>query len=102
MHDFKHGRLPSAFQSTWTENWQIGLYNLRNGNEYYIPFLRLRCLDNHPVYKLPRAWNELKLDFRNTIGKKKFKDYLKEYFLHNLDPNKSIECTCHLCLPLLQ
>ena len=99
MYEYKHRILPSTFNHCWTQNWEIDShYLLRNGEDFYLRRLKFHCLNKHPLFIFPRTWNSFSPVFKNTyMSKKQFARTVKNYFLHKLDDNFSINCTCILC-----
>ena len=79
IYDYKNDKLPSSFADNWERNNQREGYNLRNGNEFYLPRIRFNYLENHPLFAMPRIWNNLKVDFKFTMSRKTFKFSLKQY-----------------------
>ena len=62
MYDFVNLRLPETFDDTWSTNWQNNPnlnYDLRNANDFKIKRSRYVYLEDHPLFKFPRIWNEL-------------------------------------------
>ena len=102
IYDYKNDKLPSSFADNWELNNQREGYNLRNGNEFYLPRIRFNYLENHPLFAMPKIWNNLKVDFKFTMSRKTFKFSLKQYILHTLEsgfiPNT---CYCSLCESLV-
>ena len=101
MFEFSKNMLPSSFSEMWCRNLdRPGFINLRNGNDFYVPFARLKSIENFPNICFPRLWNDIinvNPDFVDLEkSKKTFKTNLKEYLLENI----CITCThtnCYVC-----
>lgn len=86
MHSYKFNKLPSAFTNSWLENRIEGIYQLRNLEDYRIPRVKYMYLYKHPIYYMPRIWNEeLTIDLKNTRSKTKFMTSVKELLLRLIE-----------------
>jgi hypothetical protein len=105
MQQFSQGFLPSSFSNTWITNAirradqpQI---ELRNRDNYNIPYTRTSTLDKHPLFSFPRMWEEFPDDRIKFIrNKHEFNLDLKNFFLNKLSENfvcNRLLCpVCHL------
>jgi hypothetical protein len=83
MFDYVNGNLPAAFHHSWNENWRVNenRYVLRNANDFNIPRVRYKYLDNHPLYNFSRLWNDLHDDLKSIRVRSKFESALKKSLL---------------------
>jgi hypothetical protein len=109
IQQFKQGHLPVSLKDTWIlnsarrreEDEEHRVYEMRNFDDFYIPFSRLSSLDRLPLTSFPKLWNnftshEIKL-IRNKI---QFNSKLKEHFLNNLlSTFTCTRLTCQACNP---
>ena len=102
MYDFQANKLPSAFNGTWTRNFEHNVYTFRNANDFYIPRIRFERLNSHPLFKFPRIWNDIDRRFKEFLVRSEFRNALKEYYFHNLDNLIPLNCSCYVCEPRLQ
>jgi hypothetical protein len=79
MHHFSYNHLPTSFNNMWITNARRQLmldqnpHELRNGEDYYIPFSRLFSIDRHPLINFPKSWNEFSYnDIKSTSHKSTF------------------------------
>ena len=98
IYDQINKNLPPSFNDTWRKHCRAETYNLRNKNEYYIPLLKYRKLLKHPLYDIPRQWNEFNFNFKHCLDRIVFAKMLKYHFVHLLDTNRSPNCVCELCI----
>jgi len=107
FHSYVFNTIPTAFASTWIttleqrhNDGQLNLlYNLRNNDDYFIPFVRTIFLSRFPLYSLPDLWNNLPHVLKDIPSKKHFSISLKKHYLSKL--NENFTCTrliCHTCL----
>ena len=60
MHSIYYEYAPPSFTNTWTTQAQLHPeLNLRNANDFYLPFPRIELYKKLPLYSLPLAWNNL-------------------------------------------
>lgn len=90
MFDFCINKLPSSFTDMWTRNFERpGLIDLRNNEDFYVPFSRLKSIENFPNAAYPRLWNTLKSTSPQVLNldqsRSLFNKNLKDYLLNNLD-----------------
>jgi hypothetical protein len=110
MHQFIQGFLPTSFTNMWIKNSERrqaaeeegrGNFELRNYDDFFIPYSRLSSLDKLPAISFPKIWNsftdhEIKL----TRNKLIFNSKLKNFFLTKL--KLTFTCnrlTCQACNP---
>ncbi len=73
MHSVGYKCTPQSFEKIWVKNNTRDMdYDLRNRNEYNVPFIRNEQFRRNPLCSIPTAWNELcdKIRFqhnRNTF-----------------------------------
>jgi len=99
IYDQINKNLPPSFNDTWNKHCRAVDYNLRNKEDYYIPMLKYRKLSKHPLYDIPRQWNNFDLNFKHCLDRLKFTKLLKYHYVHLLDINRSPDCICELCIP---
>jgi hypothetical protein len=69
---------------------------LRNYDEFYVPFARIKYAERFPFFSFPRIWNNFENDVIKSIGNKsEFNKKLKEHFMSLLNPN--FMCNRLLC-----
>ena len=102
MYDFKNNILPRSFSNLWVINAEFNnRYNLRNNNDYRIPFHRIELVKRFPICRLPKVWNEfLDANIKNLQSRPSFKSKLKKYLLSEISSicNRLLCPTCHLNL----
>ena len=102
MFDFCINKLPSSFTNMWIRNYERpGLLFLRNNADFYVPFSRLKSIENFPNSAYPRLWNTLETTSPQLLNidqsRNMFRKNLKEYLLDSL----YITCTrpnCSFCV----
>ncbi len=102
MQQFSQGLLPKSFTYVWTTNEARALqqnlhdYPLRNSNNLYIPFARLKSTEKHPLHLFPKLWSEFnENDIKYIRCKHEFNSKLKAFFLNKLQDN--FRCSRMLC-----
>jgi hypothetical protein len=87
MHHFSYNHLPASFNNMWTTNARHQLvldqnpHELRNGEDFYVPFSRLFSIDRPPLINFPKSWNEFSSnDIKSTSQKSIFNKDLKNTF----------------------
>jgi hypothetical protein len=105
MQQFSQGFLPTSFSNTWVTNAirrvdqpQI---ELRNRDNFNIPFTRTAFLDKHPLFAFPRIWDEFPdQNIKFIRNRFEFNTELKNYFLNRLSDvpvcNRLLCPVCHL------
>ena len=76
MFLYRNNEVPESFKETWKSKNEVRGRNLRNDDDFYIPFTNKTYLKNLPLYKFPSIWNSL------PAAMKKIKD--KQIFLADL------------------
>lgn len=91
FYDFKSKNLPVTFINEWLLNSERNndyLLNLRSAQGFYVPPARYQYLNNFPLIKCPKLWNELRADFKYSLVRHEFIRQLKHLFLEKLiNPN---------------
>jgi Reverse transcriptase (RNA-dependent DNA polymerase) len=100
MQHYKFDFLPSIFSNTWQTNEQRLELNLnmqlRNYDEYFVPFARTLFTERCPLFSFPKIWNNFESDSIKSISNKlEFNAKLKEHFMSMLDSNYG--CNRLLC-----
>jgi hypothetical protein len=100
FHQFKYHHLPSIFENTWQANFER--FNpdrhmlLRDNEEFYVPFARIRQIEKFPLIAFPRLWNSLSdATLKSISSKTEFNIKLKMHFMDKLNIN--YVCTRLLC-----
>ena len=88
MYDYVNFRLPETFDGTWLTNWQNNpdvQYDLRNANDFKIKRTRYVYLEDHPLYLLPRQWNDLISEFKEIGSRSLFISKIKHDLLSKIN-----------------
>jgi hypothetical protein len=81
--DYKYA--PQSFENTWVKNNTRDMdYDLRNWNEYRVPFIRIELFRRNPLCSLPTAWNELCDEICFQHNRTTFKIALSDYLFGQL------------------
>ena len=84
FHEYINGKLPVSFNGMWKRNFELrgGTRTLRNDNDFYIPIVKYKSIENFPIYHFQKLWNQYcngsnfellsKSKFRNVIKKNTF------------------------------
>ena len=98
MSDFKYNRLPRAFSDLWFTNQEVNLrYNLRNQNDFRIPFFRTEVVKRFPKFSMPKIWNEFNSEqIKNISSKLGLKANLKKCLLGEV-PTECLRLNCPQC-----
>lgn len=60
MHAIYYNHAPLSFTGIWQTQAQLHPnINLRNANDFHLPFPRIELFKRSPLYSLPLAWNNL-------------------------------------------
>ncbi len=59
-------------------------HDLRNRDEYSVPFIRIEQFRRNPIVSLPNAWNELCDELRFQHNRTTFKTALEDYLFEQL------------------
>ena len=58
MHSIFYSYAPASFLNIWTTQNQLQpIYNLRNANDFILPYPRTEQFKRSPIYSLPFIWN---------------------------------------------
>ncbi len=80
MHSVDYDYAPLSFSDTWTKNNTREMdYDLRNREEYSVPFIRIEHFRRNPLVSLPSAWNELPDELHFQHKRTTFKTALNDY-----------------------
>jgi hypothetical protein len=61
MHSIFYNYAPDSFENTWKKVSDRNLsHELRNENDFIIPFPRIELFKKLPIYSLPQNWNSLR------------------------------------------
>ncbi len=91
MHSIEYKYAPKAFLNTWQKNSERNTgHDLRNENDFALPYPRLETFKRIPIYSLPVAWNALG-DMRLQQNKTTFKIALKEKLIDDIQPDTQPE-----------
>ncbi len=78
MHAIYYKYNPSSFSNIWLTNAQRDIdMELRNANDFILPFVNLESFRRCPLYSLPFEWNKLG-DIRYQPNRSTFKVALLE------------------------
>jgi len=100
MHRYIKNLLPSLFLRKWefTGDRNIGLNNiqLRQNNDFIVPFARLTITAKLPHSNLPKIWNQFgENEIKAVKSPVKFDQALKQFFVNDLAAN--IRCDRLYC-----
>jgi hypothetical protein len=102
IQHYKFEFLPLIFRNTWQTNearleWNLNFnMQLRNNDEYYVPFARINHVERFPLFSFPKIWNSFENDVIKCINNKlEFNKKLKEHFMSLL--NLNFVCNRLLC-----
>jgi Reverse transcriptase (RNA-dependent DNA polymerase) len=100
MQQFNQGFLPASFNNVWitnaSRNREDFLLELRNRENFHVPFARLQSSTQQPLINLPRSWIQFNNEEIKVIRNKiEFNQKLKQYFLSKL--SSSVHCSRLLC-----
>ena len=97
---------PSALHNIWIRNRERRqldnnyLYELRNDNDFYIPYSQTDFISRLPLHHLPTLWNSLPPDLQIICNKYEFNFKLKNYLIDLLSEtpicNRLLCPNCHL------
>jgi hypothetical protein len=109
IQQFKNGHLPVSLRSTWLlnserrreEDEEHRVYEMRNMDDFFLPFTRLSSLDRLPFISFPKNWNSFTaFDIKLIRNKIEFNSKLKNHFLNNLMATFTCtRLTCQACNP---
>ena len=81
MYCYNRNITPKAFSETWLERGRMRPNNLRNNENYDIPFPRFASFEKHPFISFPKVWNNLPYNIKNAQSLNIFKKQLNNIFL---------------------
>ena len=85
MHSIVHNYAPASFSDTWITNSQRDPhYNLRNKDDYVIPYPRIDMFKRFTPYSLPSLWNATD-DIKLQPNKHTFRYSVKTQLLSEID-----------------
>jgi hypothetical protein len=74
MHGIEYGYGQESFTENWPKNAQRGrAYELRNGEDLFIPRCNKESLRNAPLFNFPILWNALDINVKLQINRTTFK-----------------------------
>jgi hypothetical protein len=74
MHGVEYGYGQESFIANWPKNAQRGrAYELRNGEDLFIPRCNKESLRNAPLFNFPTLWNSLDINVKLQINRNTFK-----------------------------
>jgi hypothetical protein len=84
MHSIVYGYCPPSLRTIFHRNEQREPnHNLRNGDEFFVPYPRIELFKKSLLYRLPTEWNLL-MDIKLQHNKVTFDISLKEHLLASL------------------
>ena len=97
VFEFKNGKLPGSFSGTLVYNYERqNNFELRNASDFYVPTVRLKSVENSPVFAFPKLWNDFNSpEIKSLTSTIQFKKSIKEILLSNL--SNSVNCSRLLC-----
>jgi hypothetical protein len=85
MHSVDYNYAPQSFNGIWVKNNTRDMdHDLRNRDEYSVPFIRIEQFRKNPIVSLPKAWNELCDELRFQHNRTTFKIALEDYLFEQL------------------
>ena len=84
MYKFINNLLPSSFDGYILQNQNV-VYNLRNIQEYILPFPRIIRFKFSVLYKAPYEWNLLTENIRNSSSLSIFKITVKNHIMSQIE-----------------
>ena len=99
MHRYINNKVPETFANSWPTIFEQNnnLRDLRRSGEFYLKFCRSEKLKNHPCFRLPRIWNELKDPVKLILDFSEFKYKLKKFLLTHIDMSECNDPFCYTC-----
>jgi hypothetical protein len=100
MQQYNQGFLPPSFNDVWitnaTRNREGFILQLRNRENFHVPFARLQSSLQQPLINLPRTWIQFSNEEIKVIRNKiEFNQKLKQFLLSKL--SATVQCTRLLC-----
>ncbi len=82
MHSIEFSYAPTTFTNSFIKNNNRNIdLDLRNNNDYQIPFARTESFKKIPLYSFPKTWNEEIGDLKFQHNKITFQIALKDHLL---------------------
>ena len=96
MYDLCDKKHPKATQEWWVKNYHRieHDYELRTGNNFYIPRLKYKYYENLPLYSFATKWNNFRLQFKSTFDKSCFRQHLQDYLFYVMESKKTTGYVC--------
>ncbi len=85
MFKYKQRNVPDTFFGTWKTNSELRNRNLRNDEDFHIPFTNKNYLKNLPLYKFPTVWNSLPAYIKTELQEKSFLNKLHDFLLSEVN-----------------
>ena len=85
MFKYKQRDVPCTFFGTWKTNSVLRNRNLRNDDDFHIPFTNKNYLKNLPLYKFPTVWNNLPAYIKTELQEKSFLNKLHDFLLSEVN-----------------
>jgi hypothetical protein len=83
MHSIEYNYAPPTFLNSFIKNNNRNIdHNLRNVNDFLIPFARIDFFKKIPMYSMPKTWNDDIGDLRFQHNKTTFQIALKDHLLN--------------------
>ena len=84
MFKYRKEEVPCTFRGTWMKNSELRNRQLRNDEDFYIPFTNKNYLKNLPFFKFPAVWNDLPTFLKSENNEKIFLNKLQEFLLEQV------------------
>ena len=84
MFSYKINKVPEPFYNTWQTKSEMRGRNLRNDDDFYIPFTNKTYLKNLPFFKFPYIWNSLPVNIKSIKDKNLFLETLTQHLLDQI------------------
>jgi hypothetical protein len=96
---YKCSLLPASFLLTWVSNRERfeaeGAHNLRNEDDFQVPFARTNQLQRFPLVQIPTLWNNLPIEIKSVRNIHIFINSVKNILFSKLPDNPV--CTRLFC-----
>ena len=99
MHRYINHKVPETFANTWPTIFERNnnMRDLRRSGEFYIKLCHYEKLKRHPLFNLPKKWNELKDPVKFMLDCIGFKSSLKKFLLNHIDISECKDPFCYTC-----
>ena len=99
MHRYINHKVPETFANTWPTIFERNnnMRDLRRSGEFYIKLCHYEKLKRHPLFNLPKKWNELKDPVKFMLDCIGFKSSLKKFLLNHIDISECKDPLCYTC-----